>query len=190
MLMENRARNIDGTFPAGILGGMNKTDPAAFLASADRFAERKHEHQFRRDGITRYIEHPRGVMCILRDEFCIDDPETLAAALLHDTIEDTATDYDEIRERFGKRVADLVAVLTKDKRLPEARRERTYFAGLAKASLAARCCKVADSLYNVRDSDAAHRPKAVSKAKKLLQIYRTRKDMTLALDVLRRELSR
>jgi (p)ppGpp synthase/HD superfamily hydrolase len=169
---------------------MSISDPAAFLAAADEFAARKHLHQFRRDGITPYIEHPRGVMRILRDEFRLTDPETLAAGLLHDTIEDTATDYDELCERFGRRVADLVAVLTKDKRLPEDRRERVYFASLRKATLAARCCKVADSLYNVRDSDDAHRPKAAKKAKKLLQIYGKRRDMALPLGILKRELSR
>jgi (p)ppGpp synthase/HD superfamily hydrolase len=169
---------------------MSRSDPAAFLAAADEFAARKHLHQFRRDGVTPYIEHPRGVMRILRDEFRLSDPETLAAGLLHDTIEDTATDYDELFERFGRKVADLVAILTKDKRLPETKRERVYFAGLAKASLAARCCKVADSLYNVRDSDAAHRPKAAKKAKKLLQIYGKKKDMTLPLSILRQELAR
>jgi guanosine-3',5'-bis(diphosphate) 3'-pyrophosphohydrolase len=165
-------------------------DPRTLLAKADEFAARKHDGQHRRDGKTPYIKHPRGVMSILRDEFGISDPETLAAGLLHDTIEDTTTDYDDLSERFGSRVADLVAILTKDKRLPELKRERVYFAGLAKAPLAARCCKVADSLYNVRDSDAAHRPKAAKKAKKLLQIYGKRRDMALPLSILRKELSR
>jgi len=169
---------------------MSIPDPPAFLAAADEFAARKHLHQYRRDGVTPYIEHPRGVMRILRDEFRLTDPETLAAGLLHDTIEDTATDYDELLERFGRRVADLVAILTKDKRLPERKREQVYFAGLKKATLAARCCKVADSLYNVRDSDAAHRPKAAKKAKKLLQIYAGKRDMTLELSILKQELSR
>jgi len=163
------------------------TDPD--LSAADAFAAHKHLHQLRRDGVTPYVEHPRAVMRILRDEFHITDPHTLAAGLLHDTIEDTATDYDEIAGRFGRRVADLVAVLTKDKRLPEAKRERLYFAGLAKASLAARCCKVADSVHNVRDSDAAHRPKAVKKARVLLRIYGKKRDMPIPLALLRKELS-
>ena len=92
------------------------TDPD--LAAADAFAARKHLHQVRRDGVTPYVEHPRAVLCILRDEFHVTDPHALAAALLHDSIEDTAPDYDEFAGRFGRRVADLVAVLTKDKRLP------------------------------------------------------------------------
>jgi (p)ppGpp synthase/HD superfamily hydrolase len=162
--------------------------PETLLAAADEFATWKHRHQFRRDGVTPYINHPRGVMAILRDEFGITDVDTLAAGLLHDTIEDTATDYDEILERFGRRVADLVAVLTKDKRLPEAKRERDYFAQLARAPLPARLCKIADSLYNVRDSDAKHRPKAVKKARKLFTIYRGARGLEHAFEILRREI--
>jgi len=167
---------------------MSRRDRQGLLAAADEFAAWKHRHQFRRDGVTPYIKHPRGVMLILRDEFGVSDIDTLAAGLLHDTIEDTATDYDELLERFGSRVADLVAVLTKDKRLPEARRERDYFAKLAKAPLAARLCKIADSLYNVRDSDAKHRPKAAKKARKLFRIYRDAKGLDLAFGILRKEL--
>jgi guanosine-3',5'-bis(diphosphate) 3'-pyrophosphohydrolase len=168
---------------------MISRDRQGLLAAADEFATWKHRHQFRRDGVTPYINHPRGVMAILRDEFGVSDVDTLAAGLLHDTIEDTATDYDEIRERFGRKVADLVAVLTKDKRLPEARRERDYFAQLAQAPLPARLCKIADSLYNVRDSDSKHRPKAVKKARKLLGIYRDARGLADAIAILRRELA-
>ena len=128
-------------------------------------------------------------MAILRDEFGVTDLDTLAAGLLHDTIEDTATDYDEVSERFGKRVADTVATLTKDKRLPEAKRERDYFAQLARAPLPVRLCKIADSLHNVRDSDASHRPKAAKKARKLLTIYRNSRGVERALSILRSELA-
>ena len=169
---------------------MPERDRQGLLAAAEEFARHKHRHQFRRDGVTPYIEHPKGVMAIVRDEFGVSDVDTLAAALLHDTIEDTATDYDEVSERFGKRVADYVAALTKDKRLPEAKRERAYFAQLARAPLAVRLCKIADSLHNVRDSDAAHRPKAVKKARKLLQIYRASRGLDQAIAILRAELAR
>jgi len=140
--------------------------------------------------VTPYVEHPKGVLIILREEFGVTDVDTLLAALLHDTIEDTATDFDEVCERFGRRVAGLVAALTKDKRLPEAKREREYFAQLSRAPLAARLCKIADSLYNVRDSDKAHRPKAAKKARKLLQIYRGARGLERPLAILRLELSR
>ena len=158
------------------------------LAAVEAFAAKKHAGQFRRDGVTPYIEHPKGVMRIVRDEFGVSDPEVLAAALLHDTIEDTTTDYDDLHKRFGKKVADWVAVLTKDKRLPDARREREYFAGLKKGPLQAKVCKIADSLHNVRDSDEPHRPKAVKKAKVLLRIFKGVKALEAPLAILRNQI--
>lgn len=164
---------------------MKKADVAAAL----RFATEQHEGQVRKDGKTPYIEHPKAVMAIVRDEFGVDDPHVLAAALLHDTIEDTNADYDEIKERFGRRVADWVAVLTKDNRLPDARRERAYFKALAKAPLQARLCKIADSLHNLRDSaKAARKTKSKQKARTLLSIYKTDRRLAKPLAILRREL--
>jgi guanosine-3',5'-bis(diphosphate) 3'-pyrophosphohydrolase len=169
---------------------MAERDRQGLLAAAEEFARMKHQHQFRRDGVTPYVEHPKAVMAILRDEFGVADVDTLAAGLLHDTIEDTATDYDEVAERFGSRVADIVAILTKDKRLPEAKRERTYFAQLARGPLPVKLCKVADSLHNLRDTDQAHRPKAAQKARKLLTIYKGARGLERALDLLRSELAK
>ena len=169
---------------------MAERNREGLLAAAEEFARWKHQHQFRRDGVTPYFAHPKGVMTILRDEFGVTDIDTLAAGLLHDTIEDTATDYDEISERFGGRVADFVAVLTKDKRLPEARREKVYFAQLARAPLPARLCKIADSLHNVRDSDKSHRPKAAKKAMKLLRLYKGARGLERPMAILRAELKK
>ena len=160
------------------------------LESAAKFASYRHRHQFRRDGVTPYVEHPKAVMAILHDEFGITDPEVLAAGLLHDTIEDTATDYDAVAEEFGTRVADLVAALTKDKRLPEARREREYFAQLARAPLAAKFCKVADTLHNLRDTDERLRPKARRKASKLLRTFKGIKALADPLAILEEEMGK
>jgi len=160
------------------------------VARADAMAAWKHNGQFRKDGRTPYVEHPRAVMRIVRDEFEVDDPETLATALLHDTIEDTTTDYDEVAEAFGERVADGVALLTKDKRLPEKRREREYFAGLAQAPSRVKLVKCADSLHNLRDSGAGKRPKAEEKARKLLALFKGDPALRKALALLRAELGR
>ena len=157
-------------------------------AEAEAFATRKHAGQFRKDGTTPYVEHPKAVMRIVRDEFGIDDPEVLAAALLHDTIEDTTTDYDDLHARFGRNVADWVAVLTKDKRLPDAKRERDYFAGLKKGPLQAKFCKIADSLHNLRDSTDQLRPKARKKAEVLLRIFKGVKTLEKPLAILRKQM--
>jgi guanosine-3',5'-bis(diphosphate) 3'-pyrophosphohydrolase len=160
------------------------------LQRAAVFAAERHDGQMRKDKVTPYIVHPRGVMEILRRELGVTDPEVLAAGLLHDTIEDTRTDYDDLRERFGDRVADLVAALTKDKRLPEERREDEYFAQLAKAPLEAKLCKVADTVYNLRDSTPALLPKARNKAERLLGIYQGTPGLDRALALLREEMAR
>src|SRR3954447_2724159 len=103
------------------------------LLEAVSFAARAHRGQVRKDGQTPYAAHPFRVCLIVRHVFGIDDPEVLTAALLHDTIEDTTTDFDDLEERFGAPVAGWVAGLSKDTRLPDDEREAAYMATLAAA---------------------------------------------------------
>jgi guanosine-3',5'-bis(diphosphate) 3'-pyrophosphohydrolase len=101
--------------------------------------------------------------------FGMDDPVALCAALLHDTIEDTTTDYDDLFATFGKEVADAVAALTKDMRLPEPEREAAYDLQLAAATWQARLVKLADVYDNFCDSvDDAKRAKAAAKAERAI----------------------
>jgi guanosine-3',5'-bis(diphosphate) 3'-pyrophosphohydrolase len=116
------------------------------------FAARKHEGQYRKDGKTPYIVHPMRVAFITRHIFECDRSDVHVAALLHDVIEDTKTDYDQIVEKFGKTIADIVAALTKDMRLPEDQRETTYDITLSRASWEARIVKLADVYDNYDDS--------------------------------------
>ena len=78
------------------------------LFEAASFAARAHRHQVRKDGQTPYAAHPFRVCLVVQYVFRIDDPKVLTTALLHDTIEDTTTDYDDIAERFGADVARWV----------------------------------------------------------------------------------
>ena len=66
------------------------------------------------------------VTLVLMMCFGVEDEETITAALLHDTLEDTATDYDEIASLFGEQVADYVVLLTKNPMLPKKEREEDY----------------------------------------------------------------
>lgn len=118
---------------------------------AASFAAWKHRHQVRKDGRTPYIAHPFRVAMTVRVVFGCDDPVALAAALLHDTIEDTLTDYDEIHDRFGVEIADIVGALSKNMILPEARREADYDARLAAADWRAKLVKLADVFDNHAD---------------------------------------
>ncbi len=119
--------------------------------SAASFAARAHRHQLRKDRKTPYVAHVYRVAMTIRDVFGCDDDATLAAALLHDTIEDTPTDFDDIDKRFGREVAELVAALTKDMRLVEPERERAYDEQLERASWKAKLIKLADTYDNLSD---------------------------------------
>ncbi len=84
------------------------------LLNSVAFAARAHRPQLRKDGQTPYVSHVFRVCLIVRHLFGIDDPEILTAALLHDTIEDTTTDCDDLIEQFGDQVGSWVAALSKD----------------------------------------------------------------------------
>lgn len=111
--------------------------------------------------------------------FGFDDEKLQAAALLHDTIEDTTTDYEDLHQHFGREVADYVVAMTKDMRLPEKQREDAYFAQLAAGPWQGRLIKLADSYDNLESVwDAASRRKQLAKSKRALEI--TAKDAILA----------
>lgn len=118
---------------------------------AAAFASRKHRHQIRKDGNTPYASHVFRVCLTVRHVFACDDETLLAAALLHDTIEDTTTDFEDIADRFGREVATVVAAVTKNMALPEDEREREYDARLAGADWRARLLKLADVYDNLCD---------------------------------------
>src|SRR5438309_10990310 len=96
------------------------------LLEAIAFAARTHQGQIRKDGKTPYASHVFRVCLVLRHVFGVDDERALRAAVLHDTIEDTTTDFDDLQERYGAEVAGWVALLSKDKRLPDDQREAAY----------------------------------------------------------------
>jgi (p)ppGpp synthase/HD superfamily hydrolase len=122
------------------------------LLDAVAFAARAHRHQLRKDGATPYFSHPLRVCLILQQVFGLHDRRVLTAAILHDTIEDTTTDADDIIERFGPDVHRWVAALTKDKRLPDKEREQAYAAALVAGGWQVHVCKLADVYDNLLDS--------------------------------------
>ncbi len=127
-------------------------DTNEVLFEAVSFAARAHRNQVRKDGQTPYFAHTARVCLVVRHVFGVDDGKVLAAALLHDTIEDTPTDYDDLAERFGNEVAGWVAVLTKDMRSPESEREAAYYHAIASAPWQVVVCKLADIYDNLTDS--------------------------------------
>lgn len=97
-----------------------------------------------------YIVHPAAVAEIVRSVPCT--PEMLAAAYLHDVVEDTPATIEEVRVMFGAEIADMVFSLTNEGRMEEvsrAERKRVERARLAVASSGAKTVKLADILENI-----------------------------------------
>ena len=90
--------------------------PLSLILRAAAFAAAKHRDQ-RRKGVesTPYVNHCIAVARILSEEGGVNDPVVCAAALLHDTIEDTTTTKQELEEGFGSEIAEIVAEVTDDK---------------------------------------------------------------------------
>ena len=150
-------------------------NPVQTMLRAAGFAARKHRGQTRADNLTPYFSHVARVTLILSHVFGVEDEDTLTAALLHDTLEDTATDYDEIAALFGERVAGYVVLLTKNVMLPKKEREEDYAKRLSTAPEPVIIAKMADLYDNL--SDRVHTPKlrkTAATAGKLLKMFATR----------------
>jgi guanosine-3',5'-bis(diphosphate) 3'-pyrophosphohydrolase len=116
------------------------------------FAARKHRDQ-RRKGSDHapYINHLIDVLDLLWRVGEVRDAEVLAAAVLHDTVEDTGTSAVELEGLFGARVRGLVMEVTDDKSLPQQVRKELQVEHAAELSEGARLIKLADKTSNVRD---------------------------------------
>jgi guanosine-3',5'-bis(diphosphate) 3'-pyrophosphohydrolase len=116
--------------------------------SAARFAAKKHKGQLRDDGKTPYITHPLMVARILR-LYGGNDPHTLAAALLHDTVEDTDATYEELAAQFGDIVAGVVREVSNDPSLPKAAQKQAQIDRAPLMSARATDVKLADKTANL-----------------------------------------
>jgi (p)ppGpp synthase/HD superfamily hydrolase len=126
---------------------VSQTDDT-LVRRAYAFAEAAHRGQRRKDGCA-FIAHPVRVARLLAGRGY--DEEVLAAALLHDVVEDTSVSLKEVRDRFGSRVAELVACVTENRELPLGERKRAYRDRLRRSSQAARAICAADKVCNLAD---------------------------------------
>ena len=126
-------------------------DPISRVLSAATFAAERHRDQ-RRKGkhASPYINHPLALASLLAERG-ERDPTLLMAALLHDTVEDTATSFEDIERAFGREVADIVREVTDDKTLGKAERKRLQIEHATRLSRAAKLVKLADKICNLRD---------------------------------------
>lgn len=122
------------------------------LLKALSFAARKHKDQRRKDvDASPYINHPISLANILCNEGDVIDAEVIAAALLHDTVEDTDTTPQELEQEFGAAVRDIVMAVTDDNLLPPHVRKELQISHAHRISPQAKLVKLADKISNVRD---------------------------------------
>ncbi|MET0480453.1 MAG: HD domain-containing protein, partial [Mycetocola sp.] len=165
--------------PAGAVDRLVRTarmhHPKADLSIIERaytVAERAHRGQKRQSGEP-YITHPVAVAQILADLGI--GPKTLAAALLHDTVEDTGYPLDELRAEFGDEVAMLVDGVTKLDKVKygesaQAETVRKMIVAMSK-DIRVLVIKLADRLHNARTWGFVPPEKAAKKATETLEIY-------------------
>ncbi len=125
-------------------------DIQAVLAAA-QFAAEKHAAQKRKGAAGEpYVNHLIEVANLVARALAEPDPNLIAAALLHDVVEDTGVTAEELRERFGQDVTGLVLEVTDDKSLPKEERKRLQVVNAPKKSVRAQVIKLADKVSNLR----------------------------------------
>lgn len=124
----------------------------AVLLRAVAFSAARHRNQ-RRKGAEAfpYINHPVEVAEMLASVAGVTELDTLIAAILHDTIEDTETSREEIEAIFGQRVRAIVEEVTDDKRLTQILRKKLQVQHAPGLSDAAKLIKIADKMSNIQE---------------------------------------
>ena len=151
-------------------------DEISKIDRAYEIASKAHENQKRYSGEP-YIVHPVAVAAILVD-LCMDY-QSIIAALLHDTVEDTEMTYDDVKNEFGDKVANLVEGVTKlgkvplgtkDKEEVQAENIRKMLLAMAE-DIRVMIIKLADRLHNMRTLEFMREQKRRDKALETLEIY-------------------
>lgn len=158
----------------GFLG--NQEGPAKPFWKALSFAVDAHQGQLRKSGEP-YISHPCHVAQILAQELDVTHPETLAAAILHDTVEDVPeVTHEVIGEHFGRNVEAIVDGCTKvanlsgDRQIFSKQVHRKIFSGAA-SRIEVMLIKMADRLHNMRTMDSMPKHKRQKIAEETLNVY-------------------
>src|SRR5689334_17416794 len=144
------------------------------IARAFRWAANAHEGQQRRSGEP-FIMHPVGVAKICA-QLRLDE-QTLAAALLHDVVEDTDADLDDVRAEFGDEITRLVDGVTKLTRVQFQSREQAEAENYRKMVVAMSedvrviLVKLTDRLHNLRTIEYLGKQKQIQKSREALEVY-------------------
>ena len=157
-----------------VTGAYLSEEDEELLARAFSFADMAHKGQCRKSGEP-FIVHPVEVALILADLRM--DVETLCAALIHDTVEDSDVTLAEVEETFNERIAHLVDGVTKISRIEveslsdeQAQTIRKMFVAMSK-DIRVIVIKLADRLHNMRTLGALREDRRIFKARETLEIY-------------------
>lgn len=160
-----------------IKGYIHRKENIELIEKAWKFAEKAHEGQYRKSGEP-YTIHVIQVANILASLHC--SPKTIAAGLLHDSLEDCDwVTYDLLEEEFSKEIADLVEAVTKvgkinqefkDEKEYQASNHRKIFIAMAK-DIRVILIKLADRLHNMRTLEFQPEAKQKRIARETLQVY-------------------
>ena len=138
------------------------------------FAEEKHGDQRRASGIP-YILHPTSVACILAELGM--DSESIAAALLHDVVEDTEVTLEDVTKLFGSEIAGLIDGVTKLGKIPYSSREEQQAENIRKMLIAMAndirviIIKLADRLHNMRTIECMKEQHRRDRALEVMEVY-------------------
>ena len=155
--------------------GYNPSANFDLIRSAFEFADKAHEGQLRKDN-SPFVTHPLAVAQIVAEELHLDS-ESIAAALLHDTIEDTAATHEQIAELFSPPIANLVEGVSKLTRVHYTSKAEEQMENLRKMLLAMSkdirviLIKISDRLHNMRTMEYQTPEKQKQKSFETMEIY-------------------
>ncbi len=155
--------------------GYNPSANFDLIRSAFEFADKAHEGQLRKDN-SPFVTHPLAVAQIVAEELHLDS-ESIAAALLHDTIEDTAATHEQIAELFSPTIANLVEGVSKLTRVHYTSKAEEQMENLRKMLLAMSkdirviLIKISDRLHNMRTMEYQTPEKQKQKSFETMEIY-------------------
>ena len=155
--------------------GYNPSANFDLIRSAFEFADKAHEGQLRKDN-SPFVTHPLAVAQIVAEELHLDS-ESIAAALLHDTIEDTAATHEQIAELFSPTIANLVEGVSKLTRVHYTSKAEEQMENLRKMLLAMSkdirviLIKISDRLHNMRTMEYQTSEKQKQKSFETMEIY-------------------
>ena len=170
MTVDERYQRLEDTVRA-----YNPTASFDKIRAAYEFAAAAHQGQLRKDG-SPFVTHPLAVAQIVAEELHLDS-ESIEAALLHDTIEDTAATHEDIAKQFSPTVADLVEGVSKLTRVHYTSKAQEQMENLRKMLLAMSkdirviLIKIADRLHNMRTMEYQTPEKQKQKSFETLEIY-------------------